>query len=63
LSVIEKESSHSCNKLAKEPHNNALRLTFSNCRRENNRLKNKLKRYYFNMFLEHVSELNPTNTK
>jgi len=63
LSVIEKGSSHSCNKLAKEPHNNALRLTFSNCRREYNRLKNKLKRDYFKMFLEHVSELNPKNTK
>jgi hypothetical protein len=27
------------NKLAKEPYDNALRLTFSNCRREYNRLK------------------------
>jgi hypothetical protein len=27
------------NKLAKEPHDNALKLTFSNCRREYNRLK------------------------
>ena len=28
-----------------------------------NRLKNKLKRDYFKMFLEQVNELNPKNTK
>jgi hypothetical protein len=61
--LLRKEVRTLDNTLAKEPHNNALRLTFSNCRREYNRLKNKLKRVYFKMFLQHVSELNPKNTK
>jgi hypothetical protein len=61
--LLRKEIRTLDNKLAKEPHDNALRLTFSNCRREYNRLKNKLKRDYFKIFLEQVNELNPKNTK
>lgn len=42
------------NRLAKDPNNNALRLTFCNCRREYNKLKNKLKKDSF-------SEINRTS--
>jgi len=39
--LLRKEVRSLGNRLAKEPNSNALRLTFCNCRREFNKLKNK----------------------
>jgi hypothetical protein len=42
--LLRKEVRFLGNRLPKEPNNNALRLTFCNCRRKFNKLKNKLKK-------------------
>ena len=51
------------NRLTKEPNNNALRLTLCNCRREFNKLKNKLKIWFFESLIQQINDLDPKNTK
>ena len=50
-------------RLAKEPKNNALWLTFCNCRREFNKLKNKLKKGFFESLIQQINDVDPKNTK
>ena len=50
-------------RLAKDPNNNALRLTFCNCRREFNKLRNKLKKDFFNSIIQQIEEVNPSSSK
>lgn len=61
--LLRKELRSLANRLAKDPKNNALRLTFCNCRREYNKLRNKLKKDFFNSIIKDIDEINPKNTK
>jgi len=61
--LLRKELRSLGNRLAKDPENNALRLTFCNCRREFNRLRNKLKKDFFSSIIQKIDEVNPKSTK
>ena len=61
--LLRKEVCSLGNRLAKEPNNNALRLTFCNCRREFNKLKNKLKKGFFESSIQQINDVDPKNTK
>ena len=61
--LLRKELRTLSNRLAKNPNNNALRLTFCNCRREFNKLKNKLKKDFFNNIIQEIDSVNPKNCK
>ena len=61
--LLRKEVRSLGNRLAKEPNNNALRLTFCNCRREFNKLKNKLKKGFFESSIQQINDVDPKNTK
>ena len=52
--LLRKEVRSLGSKLSKDPHNNALRQTFCNCRREYNKLKKKLKRDFFQTLVKTV---------
>ncbi|CAG2241454.1 unnamed protein product [Mytilus edulis] len=61
--LLRKEVRSLGNRLAKAPNNNALRLTYCNCKREYNKLKNKLKKDFFHSLIKQINEINPKNTK
>ena len=61
--LLRKEVHSLGNRLAKEPNNNALWLTFCNCRREFNKLKNKLKKGFFESLIQQINDVDPKNTK
>lgn len=50
-------------RLAKDPNNNSLRLTFCNCGREINKFKNKLKKDLFDSIIQQIEDVNPQNSK
>jgi hypothetical protein len=54
--LLRKEVHSLGNRLAKEPNNNALQLTFCNCRREFNKLKNKLKKGFFESLIQQIKD-------
>jgi hypothetical protein len=57
--MLRKELRSLACRLAKNPNNNPLRLTFCNCRREFNKLRNKLKKDFFNSIIQQIEEVNP----
>ena len=61
--LLRKEVHSLGNRLAKETNNNALWLTFCNCRREFNKLKNKLKKGFFESLIQQINDVDPKNTK
>ena len=50
-------------RLTKDPNNKPLRLTFCNCRREFNKLRNKLKKDFFNSIIQQIEEVKNFGTK
>ena len=61
--MLRKELRSLACRLAKNPNNNPLRLTFCNCRREFNKLRNKLKKDFFNSIIQQIEEVNPSSSK
>ncbi|CAC5408817.1 unnamed protein product [Mytilus coruscus] len=61
--LLRKEVCSVGNRLAKAPNNNALRLTYCNCKREYNKLKNKLDKVFFQSLIKQINDINPKNTK
>ena len=61
--MLRKELHSLACRLAKDPNNKALRLTFCNCRREFNKLRNKLKKDIFNSIIQQIEEVNPSSSK
>ncbi|CAC5361856.1 unnamed protein product [Mytilus coruscus] len=61
--LLRKEVRSLGNRLAKAPNNNALRLTYCSCKREYNKLKNKLKKDFFQSLIKQINDINPKNTK
>jgi hypothetical protein len=61
--MLRKELRSLACRLAKDPNNNPLRLTFCNCRREFNKLRNKLKKDFFNSIIQQIEEVNPSSSK
>lgn len=50
-------------RLALQPNNNALRLSFCNCKRAYNKLRKRLKKDFFSSLIQTINTTNPNNTK